>query len=169
MRLENMTWPKIQAYFSVNDGVIITIWSIECHGRHLPVGTDTLISEKLLEIIEDQTSMMISPKIPFGKCPYFVDFPGTINTGEEILYPLLLKIATSLYKAGARRFIFLNWHGGNIKPLKRIEYVIQREKKNNSCFKLVKDSGRNKPGMERRLWQRSRNSCHYGDWSWLVK
>ncbi|NLE05639.1 MAG: creatininase family protein [Crenarchaeota archaeon] len=128
MRLENITWPGIQAYFSSNDGVIMAIGSIECHGRHLPVGTDTLIPEKLLEMIEDRISMMIAPTVPFGVCPYFEDFPGTINIGEEILYPLVSKIVTSLYKAGARRFIFLNGHGGNIKTLERIGYDIQRKK-----------------------------------------
>ena len=127
MRLEKMTWPNIQAYFSSNDTVLIAVGSIECHGRHLPVGTDTLIPEKLIQMIEDRASIVIAPIIPFGVCPYFEEFPGTINIGEEVLYPLLEKIVNSLHKAGARRFIFLNGHGGNIKTIEKIGYEIQRK------------------------------------------
>ena len=41
MRLENLTWPKAQEYFEKNDMVLVSIGSIECHGRHMPLGTDT--------------------------------------------------------------------------------------------------------------------------------
>ena len=49
MRLANLTWPKAQEYFEKNDMVLISIGSIECHGRHMPLGTDTLIPDFLLE------------------------------------------------------------------------------------------------------------------------
>ncbi|MFR3283411.1 MAG: creatininase family protein [Clostridium fessum] len=52
MRLANLTWPKAQEYFEKNDMVLVSIGSIECHGRHMPLGTDTLIPEHLLEKIE---------------------------------------------------------------------------------------------------------------------
>ena len=51
MRLANITWPKAQKYFEENDMVIVSIGSIECHGRHMPLGTDTLIPDRLLELI----------------------------------------------------------------------------------------------------------------------
>ena len=38
MRLENLTWPKAQEYFEKNDMVLVSIGSIECHGRHMPLG-----------------------------------------------------------------------------------------------------------------------------------
>ncbi len=49
MRLTNLTWPKAQEYFKKNDMVLVSIGSIECHGRHMPLGTDTLIPNHLLE------------------------------------------------------------------------------------------------------------------------
>ena len=55
MRLTNLTWPKAQEYFEKNDMVLISIGSIECHGRHMPLGTDTLIPEHLLEKIEKKS------------------------------------------------------------------------------------------------------------------
>ena len=41
MRLSNLTWPKAEEYFRAHDTVLIGIGSIECHGRHMPLGTDT--------------------------------------------------------------------------------------------------------------------------------
>ena len=61
MRLENLTWPKAQEYFEKNDMVLISIGSIECHGRHMPLGTDTLIPEHLLEKIEKKSDVLIAP------------------------------------------------------------------------------------------------------------
>ena len=59
MRLTNLTWPKAQEYFEKNDMVLISIGSIECHGRHMPLGTDTLIPEHLLEKIEKKSDVLI--------------------------------------------------------------------------------------------------------------
>ena len=68
MRLTNLTWPKAQEYFEKNDMVLISIGSIECHGRHMPLGTDTLIPEHLLEKIEKKSDVLIAPTIPYGSC-----------------------------------------------------------------------------------------------------
>ncbi len=61
MRLENLTWPKAQEYFEKNDMVLVSIGSIECHGRHMPLGTDTLIPNHLLEKIEKKSDVLIAP------------------------------------------------------------------------------------------------------------
>ena len=68
MRLANLTWPKVQEYFEKNDMVLVSIGSIECHGRHMPLGTDTLIPEHLLEKIEQKSDVLIAPTIPYGAC-----------------------------------------------------------------------------------------------------
>ena len=68
MRLANITWPRAQKYFEENDMVIVSIGSIECHGRHMPLGTDTLIPDRLLELIEEKSDVLIAPTIPYGAC-----------------------------------------------------------------------------------------------------
>ena len=83
MRLTNLTWPKAQEYFEKNDMVLISIGSIECHGRHMPLGTDTLIPEHLLEKIEKKSDVLIAPTIPYGSCqclaPYRVQLILTVR------------------------------------------------------------------------------------------
>ena len=40
MRLERISWPKAEEYFKHNDMVILPTGSVECHGRHVALGTD---------------------------------------------------------------------------------------------------------------------------------
>ena len=120
MRLENLTWPKAQEYFEKNDMVLISIGSIECHGRHMPLGTDTLIPNHLLEKIEKKSDVLIAPTIPYGSSPGLAPYPGSIDIDSEVLYQFCRQIFLSLYRHGARKFVFLNGHGGNIKMIQRL-------------------------------------------------
>ena len=122
MRLAETTWPHVEAYFQKSDMVMIAIGSIECHGRHLPVGTDYLIPDHLLSLIEQQNDILIAPTIPYGSCDYFVGFPGSISLGTSLLSSLLEKITDCLYGYGARKFVVLNGHGGNMPAIEEVGY-----------------------------------------------
>ncbi|TWH78158.1 MULTISPECIES: creatininase family protein [Sedimentibacter] len=127
MRLSNLTWPKAKKYFDENDMVIIAIGSIECHGRHLPLGTDTLIPDKILELIEEKSDVLIAPTIPYGACQSLEDYPGTINIDNEVLYQFLYSVIDNLYRHGARKLLILNGHGGNIKVIERIGLSFEKK------------------------------------------
>lgn len=120
MRLENITWPQAEAYFRENDTVLMGVGSIECHGRHMPLGTDTIIPNHLLERLEKRCGVLICPTLPYGATDTFAGFPGTVNLGEDVLYDVLTRITQSLYRHGARRFVMLNGHGGNTRTLWRV-------------------------------------------------
>ena len=121
MRLSKITWPTAERYFKENDMVILPIGSTECHGRHMPLGTDTLIPDKILDLIEEKNDhILIAPMIPYGACQSLADYPGTINIDSDVLYQYVYQIVDGLYKHGARKILVLNGHGGNIKTIERI-------------------------------------------------
>ena len=127
MRLANMTWPQAEKYFAENDTILLSVGSIECHGRHLPLGTDTLIPQKLLDMIEPKTDVAIAPIIPYGACDTQIDYPGTVSLGADVLYQVFHRL-TQGYKAhGVRRFAVLNGHGGNVSTLEKVGLELQRE------------------------------------------
>lgn len=127
MRLANLPWPKAEAYFSQSDLVILAVGSIECHGRHLPLGTDTLVPDRLLEMIEARRSgVLIAPTIPYGSCDYFMEYPGTVDLGDDLLYRVLARVADCLYAHGARHFVILNGHGGNARAINQVGYDLYR-------------------------------------------
>ncbi len=127
MRLERMTWPQAETYFRNNDTVIIPLGSIESHGRHMPLGTDILIPDRILELFEQQSDTMIAPDMPYGCTDYLADFPGTVNLGHDVLYQVMSRICESLRVHGARRFVILNGHGGNIPVLDRVALDLQKK------------------------------------------
>ena len=127
MRLANMTWVQAKEYFDQNDIVLLCIGSTECHGKHLPLGTDTLIPEKLLELIEPKTDVAIAPTLPFGACDTLADFPGTISLGTDTLYEVLTRITQGYRAHGVRRFAVLNGHGGNNPVLDRVAVDLYRQ------------------------------------------
>ncbi len=100
--------------------VLVSIGSIECHGRHMPLGTDTLIPNHLLEKIEKKSDVLIAPTIPYGSTPGLAPYPGSIDIDSEVLYQFCRQVFLSLYRHGARKFVFLNGHGGNIKMIQRL-------------------------------------------------
>ncbi|MCF6465000.1 creatininase family protein [Clostridium sp. Cult2] len=120
MRLAHISWKKAEKYFENNDTVIIATGSIESHGTHIALGTDTLIPDKILDMIEDDLDVMIAPTVPYGACDSLKEFPGTISLSEEGLYMIMKKIVGSLVNHGAKKFVFLNGHGGNISTLNKI-------------------------------------------------
>ena len=120
MRLSHITWPQAQDYFKENDMVLLSIGSIECHGRHMPLGTDTLIPDHLLEKIEKKSDILIAPTVPYGACQSLAPYPGTIDIDQEVLFQFFRQICLNLYRHGARKFIILNGHGGNMKMIERL-------------------------------------------------
>lgn len=128
MRLQNSTWPKIKDYFKENDIVILGLGSCECHGTHLPLGTDFIVADKIIDLVEQKKpNILITPTIPYGSSNYFSEFPGTISIGTECLYNVLMKVINSLFEAGARKFIIINGHGGNIPAIEMAGYEIGKK------------------------------------------
>ena len=127
MRLAKISWPKAKEYFSNNDSIIFAIGSIESHGKHNVLGVDTLIPDKLLDMIEQKSNVLIAPTLPYGSCDTLASFPGTISLGPDVLYDVLAKIVDGFYELGVRRFYFLNGHGGNIGTLDRIALELSRK------------------------------------------
>ena len=120
MRLEEMTWKEAEEYFKTHDMVILTTGSTENHGLHNPLGTDTMIPNKILELIEDKTDALICPTIPYGDCDFHSEYTGSISLGSVVLELVMMRISDRLYDCGARHFVFLNGHGGNTHALSKV-------------------------------------------------
>lgn len=120
MRLAHISWVKAEEYFKKNDMVLIALGSNECHGKHIALGTDTLIPNKILDLIEEKSDVMIAPTLPYGACDDLSAFPGTISLGTDVLYDVLTKITDGFFGFGVRRFVFLNGHGGNISTIDKV-------------------------------------------------
>lgn len=97
---------------------ILPTAAIEQHGPHLPVGTDTLIAEGMLgrfrEACPDDLSPLILPVQAVGKSNEHLHAPGTLTLTAENALRVWVDIGLSVARAGLRKLVIVNSHGGNL-------------------------------------------------------
>jgi len=99
-----------------NTVAILPVGAIEQHGPHLPVYVDSCINEGLLNLAlaeaPDDLPITALPMQAVGKSDEHISFPGTLTLPANVLTELLLELGRSVHRAGIRRLILLNSHGG---------------------------------------------------------
>ncbi len=115
--IENMSWTEFKQVMEKTDLVIIPVGVIEEHGCHNPLGTDTFIAEACARLVGEGAKAPVAAVMPFGYSANVVSFPGT-NSLDPMLYrKVLYSYSESYVKHGAKRFLFINGHGGNTNTL----------------------------------------------------
>lgn len=109
----------VSEYFQNNDTVIIPVGAIESHGPHNPLGTDTLIPNKILDLMDD-LNCLVAPTIPYGCSDSHLGFSGTLSLGDDVFYDVISKLVEQFINMGAKKIVFLNGHGGNTAPLRKV-------------------------------------------------
>lgn len=92
------------------------IGSVEHHGPHLPLITDTLIAEAVAEAVAASAPdlpLAVLPALSYALSSEHLWAPGTISLGPRTLLDVLDDLGASLARAGVPRLVFLNGHGGN--------------------------------------------------------
>ena len=118
MFLAKMNYLEVEEYLKKSDTIVIPVGSLENHGKHMPLGTDTMIPDKIAELLDAKSDLLIAPTINYGATDDLVGFAGTVSIGTEGLIALLRTICDQLYRYGFRHFMILNGHGGNTAMLR---------------------------------------------------
>lgn len=104
--------------------VIQPVGAIEQHGAHLPLAVDAAIAQsvlgKALESLDRQIPAYALPTLDYGKSNEHWHFPGTITLSSQTLTAILMEVGDSLYRAGFRKFVLLNAHGGQPQVMQMV-------------------------------------------------
>lgn len=113
--------------------IIIPLGSMEQHGPHLPISTDTIIAEYLANQLTKKISSYVLPGIPYGVSfehrPFF-----NISISNDVLSELLSQICISLGENGFNQIIILNGHRGNMGVLQYIPQIVERNNPKVNVF-----------------------------------
>jgi len=93
--------------------VIFPVGSVEEHGDHLPLCTDSIQPEYIAQEVAKKTGCLIAPPFRYGICNATRNFPGTITIQFDTLYRLAHDILSELTRNGFNRIIILSGHAGN--------------------------------------------------------
>ena len=112
-----LTWKDIQTMPDKENVVIIQpVGAIEQHGHHLPLIVDSAIGVgvlgKALAKLEPNIPAYALPNLFYGKSNEHWHFPGTITLSAQTLLAVLMEMADSIYRAGFRKLVLMNSHGG---------------------------------------------------------
>lgn len=115
-RWQDMTTEEFAALDGARAISILPVAAIEQHGPHLPVGVDAIINEEILrrtlEVVPERLPVTVLPALPVGRSDEHGDFPGTLSLCAETVIRLWGEVAEGVAKAGIRKLVLFNSHGG---------------------------------------------------------
>lgn len=92
--------------------------AIEQHGPHLPVGTDAIIAAGMLDTLRaacpDDLDIRVLPIMAVGKSNEHLWAPGTLTLTAQTALAAWTEIGLSVARAGVRKIVIANSHGGNL-------------------------------------------------------
>lgn len=108
-RWDELTWTELTNH---RDGIIIIpTGSVEQHGPHLPMGTDTFIAEGFTKKLHNVgKKIIIAPSISYTYAKLNSNYLGTINLSGSTLINLGLDLISEFLRQGFKKIILINGH-----------------------------------------------------------
>lgn len=95
-----------------SNAVIVPVGSVEEHGAHLPLCTDSVQPEFVALEVAKRTGCSVAPPLRYGVCDSTRGFPGTISIGFESLHRVVRDVLEEFVRNGFRRILVLSGHAG---------------------------------------------------------
>jgi creatinine amidohydrolase len=115
MRYEELSVPEVEKLDRLSTIMVLPIGSVEQHGRHLPLGTDTIlvtsVANAAAERLKGRVAVLPSPW--YGLSAHHMQLAGSVTLQISTLMALVEDIVGSLVSHGFSRILVLNGHGGN--------------------------------------------------------
>jgi len=120
--LPYLSWTEIAALPDrANTVIVLPVGAIEQHGPHLPCCVDSVIASgvlgRALERLPASVRAFGLAPITYGKSDEHLHFPGTMTLSGPTLLAVVTEIGESVYRAGFRKLLLANGHGGQPQVL----------------------------------------------------
>jgi len=122
--------------------VLFPIGSIEVHGNHLPLGTDSMVIQRIAEsAAEREPPALVLPTLDYAYVNENIHFPGTVTLSGKTLISIVEEICDEVSRNGFKKIILLNGHGGNNEILRAIQRGLLRGKRDYVTYMYIEPWG----------------------------
>lgn len=112
MLISEMNWMAVEEFLASDDRCILPTGSTEQHA-FLSLSVDTILASRLAQDVGALAEVPVYPVLPFGLAHQWTAFPGTVTLRIQTYVALIRDVLDSIYRAGFRRILLINGHGGN--------------------------------------------------------
>jgi creatinine amidohydrolase len=115
---------------------MLPLGSLEFHGPHNPLGSDSIIISGIAERVAARTNGLLFPTIVFTQCPaHTAHFRGTLSIRPDVMTMYFSDVLRSILRLGFRKVLVLNGHDGNIGPCRgAVAQVADEERESALLF-----------------------------------
>jgi creatinine amidohydrolase len=111
-RLDRLTWPEAAAWFRRDPRILLPVGTCLQHGPHLPLGTDTILVERLASEVARRTGILLAPTQPYGvNSDLEQGYAGTASLERKTLHRVLNELVDSWESQGLEEIILMTTHG----------------------------------------------------------
>jgi creatinine amidohydrolase len=123
--LYDLASTDVSALLGRSGMVVMPFGSVEQHGPHLPCGTDTMAAVLVATELAERLDALIVPAGQYGVTPIHAGHPGTVSLRREVFESYITNLCEEMVGMGAKTFVFVNWHEGNIASLDAVATDLQ--------------------------------------------
>jgi creatinine amidohydrolase len=109
---ENLRMPEFEAWRAEHRTVIVPVGSVEEHGPHLPLGTDTFHALEVARRAAEARPVLVAPPLYYGLCRSTREHPGTVSISGDTLRALVVELGREFYRQGASNLVIMSGHAG---------------------------------------------------------
>ncbi len=113
MLLDDLSTKEFEKQVDGDTVVILPLGVIEEHGNHLPLSTDSLQSEYVVQEVAKRTGALVAPPIRYGVCNTTRNFPGTISIEFDTLRSLIQDVLLEFVRNGIKNIVVVSGHAGS--------------------------------------------------------
>ena len=120
--------------------VLLPVASTGQHGPHLATGVDTFLGgevcRRTAELVAKQKPVVVAPTVWMGLAEHHVAYGGTFSVSIATYHALLRDLCDAILRAGFKKIMIVNSHGGNSAALTALTTDLSRELRRQSRRRL---------------------------------
>lgn len=134
--LKHRLWSQLPASAFADNALreavaVLPLGASEQHGPHLPVGVDSHIAQGMVDGVIDRlpetSKALFLPVLEITNSVEHTNMSGTLSLGRDLTFKLIMELARSVHRAGVRKIVIINAHGGNVGVMVDTSHAMRAE------------------------------------------